>query len=186
MCKETEVSPEKQAIWEPYLYAVLYNLYQSLRSRLNFVIWLQKAWTIDNIDSPLLAEFHAKVISSSHRDLQSSKKTQLLVNTLQFFQQYRTVILISGNEKRLDEIHKIKESNALKVFHHRALPNEDLSSSAVIISKSCSYIDLNKEHFNICIDLWYYKVLWLEPKIKEEITISLSPYNHRWKPGISR
>lgn len=163
---------------------MLYNLYQSIRTRLNFINWLRKAWTIDNIDSPLLAEFHTKVISPENIEFKRSKKTQLLVNVVHFFESYRTVILISDNEKHLNDT--FLGRNSLKVYHPNALPNKDLSQSAVIVSKSCTDIDLNKEEFNMCIDLWYYKLLWYEPKIKEEISINLSPFNQRWKPGIRR
>jgi len=162
--------------------------------------WLQRAWTIDLIDSPLLADFyHRVIIGSQQLDLPSEDR--LLIELCYFFEAKHIAIykpqeirteLIQGLSPVVSNVSFVQDSftevegldlviSMSDILH--TIPKVKLP---LIMYREAVISDALSSNYNVTIDLWYYRVYWYDGRIKEEINIALSPYRRRWKLGISR
>jgi len=179
------------------------SLVTQLYSSMSFLRWAKTAWTIDQIDSPIIADFHAEVIKPRKSNL-TLRNEQILIQLIEYFKS-EYIFTDSGDEMSshfyeelaslpqqpsitIESFTKVKKVDLIYIGHDASCIYDEgfhgyvplLTKRSVDIPEAC------KEHYNVRIDLWYYQVMWRDVRVKEEIDIKLVPYAKRWKLGISR
>jgi len=178
------------------------HLYPWMKDSYHYMRWVISAWTIDHIDSPLIADFyHQVILKSQYHDLHTSER--LLVELCNYFDTKQIAIynMMSDNTQFIetlssvvskvwlikDSFTEVKESDLdFAIVMNETLDHIFTQGVPLAIHKKATLPKAQCSHYNIKIDLWYYKIYWYDSRIKEDIDIKLSPYKKRWKLGISR
>jgi len=176
------------------------SMYARLKDYWSRIRWLQRAWTIDHIDSPLLADFHHRVVVGSFYQGLSTEE-RLLTDLCNFFEA-QNIAIYKPQEITTDLIQELStivsnvsfvqdsftevEGLDLVISMSDILHTIPKVKLPLIMYREAVISDALSSNYNVTIDLWYYRVYWYDGRIKEEINIALSPYRRRWKLGISR